>query len=610
MKPHFFIIFLGLCLWVCVTDLSAKQKTITIDSEDNRLRINEFLDVYHTPDTINGAQAYQQIKLGQLPESSQKTNPGMLHPKDGYWISFSLRNNLSDHNEFLLELDHPQMDYLNLYEVVNGEVKMVYQTGDMYPFDQRPYIYRSFVLPLKINHGSTKHYLLNVEKRLAAARFPLFVYTPKVFASKQTSENIYLGLYIGSILLLSALSLIVFAQFRQSVFALFSLNLFLFALFIMNQLGLTYQLFVGDYPILNRHSFPFILNAALIVMTWYIQVFFQSKKYAHTAHIISNYAISICIIFIPIWIIWPDFIIDYGYVLLLLRYLVTVTVIICCIEFGRQYFKIKPILTIQFLAAYFIYGIAVIIKILSQYAVLDDSYFPVDPIILGSILEIGVLTLSMIALLKQKLLEEAEKSIRAELQMKELHHRVKNNLQVISSLLNLQSMQLKDESAKRALTQGKERLRAMELVHEKLYLRENVSTLNIKDYIQNLTQELSTSYLNAEEVDIHTKVEDIDLRVEVALPVGLIVNELVSNAFKYAYQGIDQPTLGLDFSRISKKEMKLEIKDNGDGLPEKFNIETSTSFGLKLVNLLVEQLHGKMVIDQRNGLVYSISFGI
>lgn len=200
------------------------------------------------------------------------------------------------------------------------------------------------------------------------------------------------------------------------------------------------------------------------------------------------------------------------------------------------------------------------------------------------------------------------KNLKIETLMRELHHRVKNNLQVISSLLGLQSMKLEDKAAKKAVSEGKGRIRAMSLIHQKLYQNQEVTSLNIKEYINNLVLELAQSYGYKEKTNIIIEAPEKDFDADTSLPIGLIINELVSNAFKYAFDNVKKPQLMLNLKAVDGKYYMLLISDNGKGLPSDFQMEKTTSFGMKLVNLLVKQLKGTMEVSNENGLSYEIKF--
>ncbi len=227
-------------------------------------------------------------------------------------------------------------------------------------------------------------------------------------------------------------------------------------------------------------------------------------------------------------------------------------------------------------------------------------------IVATSVIFIFILLIFSIVLYRVYSKVKDQKS-RIETLMRELHHRVKNNLQVISSLLGLQSMKLTDESAQKAVEEGKERIRAMSLIHQKLYTDENVTSLNVKEYINSLVIELAQSYGFSEE-NLQVEIPEKNFDVETTLPLGLIINELVSNAFKYAFKDIKKPLLELKLVSEDKGQHTLIIRDNGVGIPDDFNFENTSSFGLKLVNILSKQLKGKLLIDTNNGLKYSLTF--
>lgn len=205
-----------------------------------------------------------------------------------------------------------------------------------------------------------------------------------------------------------------------------------------------------------------------------------------------------------------------------------------------------------------------------------------------------------------------EKNFKIETLMKELHHRVKNNLQIISSLLGLQSMKLKDETAKKAVAEGKERIRAMSLIHQRLYQNDLVTSLNIRDYIADLVEDISKSYGDELEVELNINVPSIEMDADNAMPIGLIINELVTNAYKYAFTDQDKThRLDLSLENISNLHYQLILKDNGQGFPDHDLAMTKASFGMKLVTLLVnKQLKGMMEVTSEHGVTYKIQFPI
>lgn len=197
-----------------------------------------------------------------------------------------------------------------------------------------------------------------------------------------------------------------------------------------------------------------------------------------------------------------------------------------------------------------------------------------------------------------------------EILLKEIHHRVKNNLYVISGLLNLQSSYIEDETVKSLFEDSQNRIQTMAVIHEQLYQSDDLSEINFADYINRLVSNLFLSY-NHYHTGIKpvTRLQECHLSIETAIPAGLLINELVTNAFKHAFpQGEGEVTINL--SAKEKNEIKLEVKDNGIGFPSGLNWEETNSLGLRLVRLLTQQLDGEIVVDsQKNqGTNFTISF--
>ena len=193
-----------------------------------------------------------------------------------------------------------------------------------------------------------------------------------------------------------------------------------------------------------------------------------------------------------------------------------------------------------------------------------------------------------------------------ELLLRELHHRVKNNLQIVSSLLRLQSKQLKDENAIYAIQDSRNRVEAMSLIHQKLYQKDILTDISIREFINNLITNIAASYgAGPERMQLHLDIEDIIVHVEIAIPLGLILNELISNAYKHAFTDIAGPRLELVLKKDGQGILVI-VKDNGIGMPKDFDIKTSKSFGMDLVDSLVKQLHGTLNLYNTEGTCFEI----
>ncbi|MGB0915035.1 MAG: sensor histidine kinase [Crocinitomicaceae bacterium] len=199
--------------------------------------------------------------------------------------------------------------------------------------------------------------------------------------------------------------------------------------------------------------------------------------------------------------------------------------------------------------------------------------------------------------------KEAEKA----LLLKEVHHRVKNNFQIITSLLDIQARQAEDTLSKEYAIESKNRIKSMALIHQSFYQNDGL-TIDIKSFIKNLISEINNSYSSDNQPDISIKTEDFILDIDTAIPIGLIINELVSNAFKYGF-GTQNPALEVTLKRTHESgKYALEIADNGPGLPVNFDFENAKSLGLKLVQRLTKQLHGNFVYSNVNECRFVINF--
>lgn len=210
--------------------------------------------------------------------------------------------------------------------------------------------------------------------------------------------------------------------------------------------------------------------------------------------------------------------------------------------------------------------------------------------------------------LKQSLSEQSALLLEKDVLMKEIHHRVKNNLQVISGLLELQSKTLTDETAREALQEGRNRVRSIALIHQNLYQFENLSSIDLKQFVNDLCRQVQSVFQKQKTVSIKINVPDLNLDIDSAVPLGLILNELLSNSFKYAFAGDTAGEINLTISTVGEGKYQLLYADNGPGFPLDFDLTKTNTLGLQLVNDLSRQIGGKVEYTNRNGAVFSINF--
>lgn len=192
--------------------------------------------------------------------------------------------------------------------------------------------------------------------------------------------------------------------------------------------------------------------------------------------------------------------------------------------------------------------------------------------------------------------------------LKEVHHRVKNNLQIISSLLNLQQAVSSDEIVLDILRQSQNRVRSMSYVHESLYINNDISAVDMRDYVKGLCSNLMQSYeVTNGRVVLAIDVDKVGLELDQAIPCGLILNELISNALHHAFPEGEQGRIHIQISE-QEGRMAILVEDNGKGIPQEWNVEESESLGIQLVYTLTEQLDGEIEFSREKGTKYLITF--
>ena len=195
-----------------------------------------------------------------------------------------------------------------------------------------------------------------------------------------------------------------------------------------------------------------------------------------------------------------------------------------------------------------------------------------------------------------------------EMLLKEIHHRVKNNLQIINSLLNLQTMQTQDSTLITALQESRDRIYSMALVHERLYRSTDFSSISFADYIRTVIRELFSSYEITSRIQLKLDVDAIDLGIDAAIPCGLLVNELITNALKHAFPDGRSGVVRVRFDRRPEGLLCLTVSDNGVGIPKGTDLSGKSSLGMQLVRVLTEQLEGHCKIVRRRGTSFEICF--
>ncbi len=215
---------------------------------------------------------------------------------------------------------------------------------------------------------------------------------------------------------------------------------------------------------------------------------------------------------------------------------------------------------------------------------------------------------------KEKKRREAEEYLKKSLEekdvlLREVHHRVKNNMQIISSILRMQSRNIEDPKLKDILQESQNRIHTMALIHENLYNNESLANIKFANYIKSLTGNIARTYSNQSTIiKFNYQMEDAYLSIDTAIPCGLIINELISNSFKYAFNGNSIGQISISFKELPDKKYQLIVSDDGIGIPDHIDITKTKSLGMKILHKLVQQIDGILQNDFSNGTKFTITF--
>lgn len=382
--------------------------------------LNDEVLVNSTSDTLSGKQAWERIKKEEMEVVAEATNPGITN--SAFWIQIPLSNELEE-TDFYLEVDYAQLDYLQLFHIRNDSAIRLFETGDRFRFDVRPIQYRNFVFPIRIEKGEKKLFLLNVDKRKSAVRFPLKLYPKSSFWKMYNQETIFYGFCFGFLGLVVLLSLIVGIRLKINIFIWYSFYVLTFGLRCFAKLGYGYQFISSDYPELNTHFFPFTTQLALVFLILYIQRYFETAHTMPRFNRVMNAFLGLFVLSTLVWFLFPAFIIDAAPILISMRYAVVVAIIAFAYSSAINYLRIDSFSARIFLVAYSVFFLGVFSQILIEYGAIDQSLVPGDPLFAGFFIEVGVLSYAMIAIL-MNIIKEKNKLTYTNIQLRNLVERL------------------------------------------------------------------------------------------------------------------------------------------------------------------------------------------
>lgn len=573
-----------------------------------RFKMSYFEDTH----SLYNIYTIKEVDFESVPE--QVINLGMT--KSTVWLKLDLDTNLLD-KESVVEVKNAFCDSIILFYDTKGQTLVQDTLGIVLPQSRNKlkHYLPAFILPSNALSSSTVY--LKVKSRWSMV-LHVDVASKDDFNNGRTTTYLIGGLLIGGVLLMALYNLFLYFSTRD-------FSYFIYVLGLLSAILSQGYIFGLLLPYISPESPQFSLRFPIVIMAftglfscWFAIRFLEIKQ---TSKLFYNLLVG--------GIVFSLF----SASLELLEFdelsrkvnIVEVVGLSCIIFASALYSLIRGNrIALYFTIAWFFYLSGMVIFALKTVEVLPHNMFTKHFMHIGTFMEVILLSFalghkySIIRVEKEKLelqtREELEKLVKdqtAELEqsleekeilLKEIHHRVKNNLQIVISLLDLQVASITDTRNKEILAQSKARVYSMSLIHQKLYQSNNLAKINIKTYLEELFTYVFRSFQNLNgTVDYRLSLMDYKLSITRAVPLGLIVNELLTNSFKYGISEEGNSRIHVDLFK-QKNEIILEISDSGKGFDEKNNkLDVKRSLGLFLVNSLTKQLRGKIERRYQNG---------
>lgn len=396
-------------LLLCVMSLNAFQvneQIVQFSDMDRAYKVNDFVSVYQTPDTISAQEAWRRIQAGTLEEVPYQGNPGMTNSDVAYWLVFQVYNSLTDNAQFYLELSYPQLDAVSLSEIHGESAKLLFATGDKFKFSQRPVDNRNFVFPISIPSKEQKTFLLNADKRNSAVRFPLRLYSQSHFLETANREQIYLSVYYIFLAVLVISSLMVGLGLSNKVFVWYAVSVFCYGLWLFTWQGFSYQYITSNWPEFNRHFLPFCSQIAIMSLLIFVQSFFETKNTLPAFNRIMNGVLLLFVLGTVVWVIIPNTYVAFAPRLFALRYFCVGLILVFSVTAAIKYRKQGMNRSVIFAISYALFFITIVGKILDEYGLIAEFNFVVDPILIGNLMQVIGLSVAMMIMLIKVLREK------------------------------------------------------------------------------------------------------------------------------------------------------------------------------------------------------------
>lgn len=548
------------------------------------------------------------------------------------WIYVKVHNKTKLDSSNMIEFPYPLHDYITMYEYINGKFKERTPTGDLTDFDTREVLTNDFVFPYLLKANETKELFFKINSH-SSLNIGMHFHSIDKYYSGASTNGVLLGLYYGAIIIMLIYNFMLFRIIKEQVYldyVTFHLTYFFLHLGLN---GLAFEYLYPNLPMLNLYFIPILFPLANYYSIKFSMSFLGLAKYEYK---IAWYLKSLMYSFLVLTVL--GLFVPYAFIIKVNTVLSMFSAFSLLFIGIYVYKKVKTTSSQVYVIAWSFLLVGAIVGELQNLGFITMNMLTYYGAQLGAFIELSLLSLALAYrynLIFLRLTEreqdlkvfnkDLERTIRErttdldtrnqELSLqvnnknvlfRELYHRVKNNLQIITSLLTLQIRRVDDVTSKEILNETTQRIRAMSLIHEKLYQSNDLSAVSMQDYTDDLLNDLKQEF-RRKNLRFVVECESIDLELEVAVPMGLIINELVTNAIKYAFNPEDKDqVITVKMYTTEHYAFILEIYDNGKGVDIN---SIQNGFGFKLVQSLAKyQLKGIFESYNDGGLHHKITF--
>ncbi|WP_294953106.1 7TM diverse intracellular signaling domain-containing protein [Sulfurovum sp.] len=548
------------------------------------------------------------------------------------WIYVNVQNLANKNISEMLEFPYPLHDYITVYVHKNGHFEKEYMTGDLTPFDTRKIKTNDFVIPYTLKAFEKKEILFKFSSN-SSLNIGIRHFSLKEYYSNVSQNGLFLGLYYGAVLIMLMYNFILFLMIKEWVY-LYYVVFHMFHLALQLGLnGLAFEYFYPHYPAINHYFIPIVFSLTNYYSIQFTVLFLELERYNAVLALMLN-RFKYLFLFTMISI----FFLSYNVSIILITILSMLNIVLLFLISIYILYRYRTMASKFFVSAWSFLLIGGLSGEMQNMGLIHMNRFSLYAPQIGAFFELALLSFALAyrynevfskltctegelrelnVHLEDKVrertfdLDEKNKELFIEINNKnilfrELYHRVKNNLQIISGLLSLQIRRVIQKESKDILADTNQRIKSMAMIHEKLYQSDDLTAVNMQEYTHDLVEELQHS-LEYNDILFMIQCEKIRLTLETAVPMGLIINELVTNAVKYAFPAHQSSkNIAIKMYTVKHDAVILEVYDNGKGVKLE---KAKEGFGFKLVQSLAGyQLKGDIETYNSQGLHHKITF--